>query len=113
MTTPYRRLALAVALFALTMPARAQMPATPADRALMKGMTTMDKSMASAPMSDNVDRDFATMMIPHHQGAIDMARAELAYGHDPAMLRLATDIVAAQEKELAVMRDWLAAHPAP
>ncbi len=106
------KLPLAIALALTAIPALAQMPMAPADQALMAGMGTMSQSMAAVPMTGDADRDFASMMTPHHKGAIDMARAELAYGHDPAMRRLATDIVAAQEKEIAEMRSWLAAHPA-
>ena len=46
-------------------------------------MTKMDKGMAGAPMAEEVDHDFATMMMPHHEGAIDMAKAELSYGKTP------------------------------
>jgi uncharacterized protein (DUF305 family) len=49
-------------------------------------------------------------MIPHHQGAIDMAKVELAYGKDPELRRLAEDIVKAQETEIAAMQVWLKAH---
>ena len=69
----------------------AQVNETP--RAFMQtmsiNMTRMDREMAAAPMNGNVDHDFATMMIPHHQGAIDVAKAELSYGKDTAMRRLA------------------------
>jgi uncharacterized protein (DUF305 family) len=51
-------------------------------------------------------------MIPHHQGAIDMAKAELATGKDPEMRKLAEGIVKAQESEIAQMRAWQKAHPA-
>ena len=44
------------------------------------------------------------MMMPHHQGAIDIARAELKYGHNEELLRLARDIMAEQENEMLVMR---------
>ena len=82
----------------------------PADTALMTSMDAMSKAMASAPMTGNPDRDFVAMMVPHHQGAIAMARFELAHGTDPAMRRLATAIVAAQEKEVAEMQAWQQKH---
>jgi uncharacterized protein (DUF305 family) len=85
--------------------------ATPAENA-MSAMDKMLRDMAAVPMTDDADRDFAGMMIPHHQGAIDMANYELAHGKDPEMLKLARDVVAAQEREIAGMRAWLAGHPA-
>ena len=71
----------------------------------------MQQDMATTPMTGNADRDFVSMMVPHHQGAIDMARIELQYGKDPVLRRMATDIVAAQQKEIAEMRHWQAKHP--
>jgi uncharacterized protein (DUF305 family) len=59
------------------------------------------------PYTGNADVDFVRGMIPHHQGAIDAAKVELAYGKDPAMRKLAESIVADQEKEIAQMNDWL------
>jgi uncharacterized protein (DUF305 family) len=58
--------------------------------------------------SGNTDMDFVRGMIAHHQGAIDMARIELEYGKDEALRKLAEDIIAAQEAEITMMKDWLA-----
>jgi uncharacterized protein (DUF305 family) len=82
-------------------------PSTAAYRA---AMAKMHKDM-DIPYSGNPDRDFVTGMIPHHQGAIDMAKIELQYGKDPELRRLAKEVVAAQQKEIAFMRQWLAKHP--
>src|SRR5262245_23416557 len=60
--------------------------------------------------SGNSDVDFVKGMIPHHQGAIDMAKVVLAHGKDPAIRKLAEDIVTAQETEIKTMKDWLAKH---
>jgi uncharacterized protein (DUF305 family) len=79
---------------------------SPADKAFMSSMQTMMKNMKVKP-TGNPDADFVLMMMPHHQGAIDMAKVELQYGKDPEMRQLATDIIAAQEKEIAQMKAWL------
>ena len=59
----------------------------------------------------NPDKDFVAMMIPHHQGAVDMAKVELKFGKDPELRKLAQEIVAAQEKEIAFMKAWQKKHP--
>lgn len=117
------RVSLALGLsLALALPAAAQ------------DMKNMDHSSMQAPMQGNAstkafedanakmhkdmmieysgdaDTDFVRSMIPHHQGAIDMAKIELAHGKDPKLRKLAEDIVKAQEAEIADMRAWLKAH---
>jgi uncharacterized protein (DUF305 family) len=67
-------------------------------------MTKMMAVMTIKPTGD-VDRDFVAMMVPHHQGAVDMAKAELEYGHNEQLRRLAQQIVAMQQQEIVVMRD--------
>jgi uncharacterized protein (DUF305 family) len=67
-------------------------------------MNKMMADMTTKPTGD-VDRDFVAMMVPHHQGAVDMAKAELQYGHNEQLRRLAQGIVVAQEREITVMRD--------
>jgi len=104
----WTRLFLIVALAAaIPLGALAQAPAIEAFNAAMERMMA---DMHMAPTGD-ADRDFATMMIPHHQGAIDMARVELEYGDDPALRALAAEIIEAQEKEIAVLKAWLEKNP--
>lgn len=67
-------------------------------------MSKMSRGMMVDPSGD-VDRDFVAMMIPHHQGAIDMARAELKYGHNKTLRRLAAEIVNKQGQEISIMHD--------
>jgi uncharacterized protein (DUF305 family) len=66
-------------------------------------MTKMMNDMTIKPTGD-VDRDFVAMMVPHHQGAIDMAQAELRYGHNARLRRIAQKIVVDQTQEIALMR---------
>jgi uncharacterized protein (DUF305 family) len=74
---------------------------------MAESMNSMDNGMKSAPMNGNIDHDFVTMMMPHHQGAIDMAKAELIYGKDPVTRRLAVEIIVDQQSEIQAMQLWL------
>lgn len=66
-------------------------------------MNKMMDSMAIKPSGD-VDHDFVAMMAPHHQGAIDMAQAELRYGRNEQLRRIAQEIIVEQQQEIAAMR---------
>ena len=66
-------------------------------------MAKMMAAMAVAPSGD-VDKDFVATMVPHHQGAIEMAQAELRYGHNEQLRRIAQEIIVEQTQEIAVMR---------
>jgi hypothetical protein len=66
-------------------------------------MARMMDGMSTRPTGD-VDRDFVAMMVPHHQGAIDMAQAELRYGHNEQLRRIAQEIVVEQQQEIVAMR---------
>ena len=59
------------------------------------------------PFSGNADRDFVQGMVPHHQGAVDMAKVVLAFGKDPEVRKLAESILKNQEEEIAWMNSWL------
>jgi hypothetical protein len=73
---------------------------------LAKTDAAMARMMAGMQIkpSNDVDRDFVAMMVPHHQGAIDMAEAELSYGHNEPLRGLAQEIIVTQEQEIAAMR---------
>lgn len=72
------------------------------------GMQRMMRDMHKSRYSGNPDADFLAMMIPHHEGAVEMARLVLIHGRDPATRRLAEDIIAAQRAEIEAMKRRLA-----
>jgi uncharacterized protein (DUF305 family) len=82
----------------------------PADAAYMAAHEAMMANM-HIDLTGDADRDFVLLMIPHHQGAIDMARVLLEHGTDPQLRAMAEAIIAAQEAEIAAFQAWLAAHP--
>lgn len=80
-----------------------------ASQSYMEAMDAMNDAMDAMEMSGEPGVDFALMMIPHHQSAIDMAKAYLDSGeNDPELTKLSQEIVAAQESEIAFLRAWLA-----
>jgi len=73
-------------------------------------MAVMDYGMRAAPMNGEPNHDFVTMMIPHHQGAVDMAKALLLQTQDPELRNLAQGIITEQQNEIRLMQSWLARH---
>jgi len=89
-------------------PHQAGAPAEDGFEAMMtEANARMHAGMMNARFTGDPDRDFARMMIAHHQGAIDMALAELRYGKDKRLRRLAQQIVVDQQQEIAVMHQAL------
>ncbi|RUP10804.1 DUF305 domain-containing protein [Hyphomicrobium sp.] len=80
----------------------------PAASALATAIYKMDEAMHALTYTGNPDVDFVTKMIPHHQGAVDMARAELEFGTDPKIRKLAQSIIKSQDRQIAEIRGWLA-----
>jgi hypothetical protein len=84
----------------------AQAPIADEKAYLIENAAAMDKMMADMAVkpTGDVDADFAAMMIPHHQGAIDMALAELSHGKNEQLRRIAQEIVVDQQQEIIAMR---------
>lgn len=77
---------------------------------LMASMNQMHADMHSLEPSGDSDADFVRLMLPHHQGAIDMAKTELLHGKDPQMRRLAQEIITDQQSEIQLMQLWQKQH---
>jgi uncharacterized protein (DUF305 family) len=85
--------------------------ASDAHTELMAGMDAMNADMMAGGTATDIDVAFVCSMIPHHQGAIDMAKAELKHGDDPWAKEMAQAVITAQEKEIADMLAWLEKQP--
>lgn len=99
---------IVASLLGLAAPLAAQAQSAPPDEApfLAENNAAMDKMMADMAVkpTGDVDVDFAAMMIPHHQGAIDMALAQLRYGKNEQLRRIAQEIIVEQQQEIIAMR---------
>jgi len=82
---------------------------SPEAQAQQAAMHQMHENMM-IEYSNDADIDFVRGMIPHHQGAVAMAKVELQYGKDPELRKLAEDIIEAQKKEIKQMQQWQASH---
>jgi uncharacterized protein (DUF305 family) len=89
----------------------AHAPASTSDTAfrtkLMQSMTAMDLQMSGHNPGGSIDRNFAAMMIPHHQSAIDMAKAYLGHGKNSKLKSMANKMISDQEREIKTLKQWL------
>ena len=76
------------------------------EKEMMNAHKKMMDGMMAMKSTGDPDKDFAMMMVPHHQGAIDMAEVELKYGKDPQLKKMAQDIIDAQKKEIEDFKKW-------
>ena len=73
---------------------------------MMDAMHKMDQSMTNMKLNGNPDHDFIMMMIPHHQAAITMAEAEMKYGTDPRVKKVAAGVIKGQSSDIKKMTAW-------
>ena len=110
-------LVLLILVCSIASPARQGLPSSQKDRTegtagleMEQAMEKMHTAMASIKPSGDDDADFVRFMLPHHQAALDMAKAELTHGKDPQMRRLAQEIITDQQSEIELMQLWLERH---
>jgi uncharacterized protein (DUF305 family) len=100
----------ALCLVLVPMIAGAADTAAPAKDAFRMKNDQMMTAMHGVSLTGDADKDFVNMMIPHHQGAVDMAKIELQYGKDPQLKQIAQWIVDSQGQEIGMFKTWQAAH---
>ena len=110
-------LVLLILVCSIASPARQGLPSSQKEQnartaglEMEQAIEKMHTGMASIKPSGDNDSDFVGLMLPHHQAALDMAKAELANGKDPQMRRLAQEIVTDQQSEIELMQLWLERH---
>lgn len=105
-----RILLSALGLVLVPMVAGAADTASPAKDAFRMKNDQMMTAMHGVALTGDTDKDFVNMMIPHHQGAVDMAKIELQYGKDPQLKQMAQSIVDGQSQQIGMLKTWQAAH---
>jgi len=113
----YGVVVLLILVCSIASPARQSVPSSKKDQTEGTAGLEMEQAMEKMhtgiapikPTGDN-DADFVRFMLPHHQAALDMAKAELTHGKDPQMRRLAQEIVTDQQSEIELMQLWLKRH---
>ena len=110
-------LVLLILVCSIPSPARKGLPSSQKEQNARTAGLEMEQAiekihtgMASIKPTGDSDADFVRLMLPHHQAALDMAKAELTYGKDPQMRRLAQEIVTDQQSEIELMQLWLERH---